>query len=126
MGYSSAGYASCYISTVLPCEKYLGFSIATDLSIDSVLPLSWLMTPELRQHLHTNEFVNLRERVSESSQVPRRLVAGALWQDDMLHADNLWGLRNVEIEIMEQTFHDTPLAAIRHGKLDEYLKWLMA
>jgi hypothetical protein len=125
IGYSSAGYASCYISSALPCEKYLGFSIASDLSVNSSLPLNWLMTPELRQSLHSKEFVNLRERVAESDHVLRRFVAGALWRDDILHVDNLRGLNHVEIDILEKTFHDTPLAAIRYGKFDEYIEWLM-
>lgn len=125
MGYSSAGYASCYISSVIACQRYLGFSIASDLSANSTLPLSWLMAPELRKYLNTDEFVNLRESIASTHAVERRLVAGALWQDDILHVDNLRGLDNLQIDIMERTFHDTPLSAINHGQFDSYLTWLM-
>lgn len=125
MGYSSAGYASCYISSLIACERYLGFSIASDLSVNSNLPLAWFMAPNIREYLHTNEFINLRDPIANTHGVERRLVAGALWQDDVLHVENLQGLENLQIDIMEQAFHDTPLAAIHHGQLDNYLSWLM-
>jgi hypothetical protein len=125
MGYSSGGYASCYVSTIMNCERFLGFSIISDLSPESVLPINGVFSPEIRKYLHTDEFINLRHSLVRSDDVKRRIVCGALWQDDVLHVENLRGLPNVEIDIMDQTFHDTPLTSIQLGKFDDYLEWLM-
>jgi hypothetical protein len=125
MGYSSGGYAGCYVSTILNCERFLGFSIVSDLSTETVLPIGGLFSPEIRKYLHTDEFINLRSSLEKSDDVKRRIVCGALWQDDVLHVENLRGLPNVEIDIMDKTFHDTPLTSIQLGTFDDYLEWLM-
>jgi hypothetical protein len=107
------------------CERFLGFSIISDLSADTLLPINGVFSPEIRKYLHTDEFINLRHSLERSDDVKRRIVCGALWQDDVLHVENLRGLPNVEIDIMDQTFHDTPLTSIQSGVFDDYLEWVM-
>lgn len=126
MGYSSGGYAACYLSQLLSARGCLVFSAPTDMSANTDLPLDYLMSLELRQYLHSAEFVNLKQFISEDPDRTKiKMIVGELWDVDLKHAKNLEGHGNVQIEKLSKCFHNTPEMSIVMGVFDKETNWLI-
>jgi len=123
MGYSSGGFASCFVSGQIPCTSYLGFSIVSDFSINSPLPVNLIIKENIRAQFPKKYLINLRDLVTKNSETKRRFIVGNLSHVDLLFAENLRDLSNTEISYVENSFHATPLDLIASGKMMQHLDW---
>src|SRR4029079_11507048 len=76
-GFSSGGYASLFSSYLMPCKKYLGFSIASDLSSGSKIFPGKFFTPEVRRLIDKKSLLNLRDLAADAADgMDRTLIFG--------------------------------------------------
>jgi len=112
-GFSSGGYPALHMSLKLPCRGYLGFSHATDMSLDSPLQRPLFVTEEVYARLDQRWLLDLRidlERADPA--VPRMLLYGDRATRDTAHARHLAGLN---------TIRATPLAGVGHNTIQNLL-----
>lgn len=126
MGYSSSGYSSWYVALKLGAEKFLGFSLATDLSSNTILPTATYLKQNIRDQIDDSQLLNLATIKPKNSIMKSKLVVGEFEHIDLMHAENMLNFQGVEIEILSKTYHDTPEAGIRMGFFEGYLDWLFA
>ena len=97
-GFSSGGYSSLLFSCLVPCRRYLGFSIRSDFSDHSSLQSAKFFTNEVREKVDKRWLVNLKEMLTISqSQCRRDIYVGQNTPIDIEHADNLRQINNVHI-----------------------------
>ena len=125
-GYSSAGFAACYVSSRIPCCGFLGFSIATDLTHDFQYPLHKFVINQVREKFGDRYLINLVDVLSSSNSLVRhRLVVGEREKLDVAFANNLGGVAGIEIVTVKDCFHDTPETLLASGDLTEHFSWLL-
>ena len=126
-GFSSSGYPALWTSLVIPCDGYLGFSQATDLSLTSSLPLYWFFNEAVRARLDPRWLEDLRVRLEDADPaVPRVLYYGADWAKDVAHAEHLAGLSTIRLERLEGVGHGTVQHLLSEGRLIETFAQLIA
>ncbi|APB98208.1 alpha/beta fold hydrolase [Polynucleobacter asymbioticus] len=97
-GFSSGGYASLLLSCLVPCNRYLGFSIRSDLSEHSALAPPKFFLSEVRELLDKRWLINMRERLTTAAiDCRKEIYVGKDNTEDMRHADNLRGLPDVHL-----------------------------
>lgn len=118
-GFSSGGYAALLTSLLLPeCHGYLGFSHRVDVSPNSLLQQSSIMSQELKDSLDQDWFLDLRSKLEIADrEVPRTLVYGALNACDVAHAQHLEGLDTIRLICLPDTGHNTILKLLASQQL---------
>ncbi len=123
MGYSSGGYASCYVSARLKCEGFLGLSFPADFSLDTALPTDWFIKKPVRELFDQRFLVDLAS-LHDQEPVRRRLIIGAKSQRDRTHAHHLRDNAGFDVIEVEECFHDTPETLMARGEFKQHLDWL--
>jgi len=115
-GFSSGGYASLFSSHLIPCKKYLGFSIASDLSPGSKIFPGKYFTPQVRRGIDKKHLVNLRHlAVDTKDGVDRTLVFGKESAVDCDHAMNMAGIPAIRLVGLNNCDHATIFHMICEG-----------
>jgi hypothetical protein len=97
-GFSSGGYSSLLFSCLVPCKRYLGFSIMSDFSDHSSLRSAKFFTSEVREKVDKRWLVNLKEMLTINQlQCRRDIYVGQNTPVDIEHADNLRQINNLHI-----------------------------
>lgn len=126
-GYSSGGFASYYVSTQLPCAGYLGFSIVTDMRLDTALPTDVYISKAIRERFDSKYLIDLSKLPCEGSHpAPRRLVVGADSAVDLRFTDQMAGVPGLEVIKVPDCRHDTPEVMLPTGQLQAQFDWLLA
>lgn len=126
-GYSSGGFASCYVSTRIPCAGYLGFSIVTDLSLQTALPTDVYLSKEIRTRFDSKYLIDLSTSTAMTQPpVPRRLLVGADSNVDQLFTNTMRHIPRLEVVQVANCRHDTPEVMLGTGELQQQLDWLLA
>jgi hypothetical protein len=116
VGFSSGGYASLFSSYLIPCRKYLGFSIASDLSFGSKIFPGKFFTPEVRRGIDKKNLVNLRNlAVDAKDGVDRTLIFGKESMVDRDHAMNMAGIPALTVVGLDNCDHTTIFHMICEG-----------
>ncbi len=122
LGYSSGGYAACYVSTRLRCAAHLGFSIPADFSLDTELPSDFFMPRDLRALFERRYLLDLASVLPDSS-ARQRLIVGTKSRRDASHARHLQQA-GMDVVALDDCVHDTPETLIANGELRHHLDWL--
>jgi hypothetical protein len=126
-GYSSGGYAALQTSLRLPCQGYLGFSHATDLSPGSRLPYLAHYDEEVFAQLDPRWLVDLRLGLEDADPaIPRVLVYGDRGWKDVAHSRHLAGLQTIRLVRLAGANHDTIKYLLARGRLTEAFRRLVA
>jgi hypothetical protein len=126
-GYSSGGFASYYVSTKLDCAGYLGFSIVSDMRLDTTLPTDVFISKDIRNMVDPKFLVELSGLTDTNRNgVPRRVVVGANSEVDQRFADLIVGVPRLEVIKVPDCRHDTPEAMLPTGQLQAQFDWLLA
>lgn len=105
-GFSSSGYASLLMSSKLDCDGYLGFSVCSDLSAHTTLPLSKYYTPAVAAAIDASVKLNLAARFSAAPPAYQcRIIYGEHSNIDQPHAQNLVGIANIEVAKVSNAGH---------------------
>ena len=107
-GFSSGGYASLLMSTRIACDGYLGFSIGSDVSANSQLPVSKFFTPDVVKDIDDNVKLDLAA-VFKAKPYPYKckIIYGAHTNIDAPHAENLNGIDGFEVCKLADAGHIT-------------------
>lgn len=125
MGFSSGGYAGHFISTLLPCQGYLGLSIVSDFSLDTPLPTDKFISKAIRQKFRPEHLCNLATLPDRSGGARRRLIVGAKDSTDLLYTNSMQDTPNLEVVEVPDCQHDTPETLMAEGHLQAHLDWLL-
>jgi len=126
-GYSSGGFASYYVSTQLDCAGYLGFSIVSDMRLDTPLPTDVFIRKDIREKIDHKYLVELSSLTdTHNDGVPRRVVVGAKSEVDQRFTDVLADVPRLEVIKVPDCRHDTPEALLLTGQLQMQFDWLLA
>jgi hypothetical protein len=126
-GYSSGGFASYYVSTKLDCAGYLGFSIVSDMRLDTLLPTDVFISKDIRNKIDSKYLVELSGLTDTNSDgIPRRVVVGANSEVDQRFADLIAGVPRLAVIKVPECRHDTPEAMLATGQLQAQFDWLLA
>ncbi len=126
-GFSSSGYPALMTSLMFPCDGFLGFSHATDLSPTSSLPHYWFFSEAVRAQLDPRWLVDLRISLQDADpDVPRVICYGGNWAKDVAHAEHLAGLSTIRLERLDAVGHNTVQHLLAHGRLTETFAQLVA
>ncbi len=123
MGYSSGGFASCYVSARIECAGYLGLSFPTDFSLDSTLPTDWFISRQVKERFDQRYLRDLARLLPEAP-ARRRVIAGTKSHRDLELALHLKDVEGVEVIPVENCMHDTPETLIARGEFEQHLDWL--
>ncbi len=126
-GFSSAGYASLLLSTMIPTRRYTGFSVVADLSDD--LPYSAYHTQAeiLRRQLPGSGFRNLRDVIAERPDgVQRTLYFGAQSPVDVMQATKLAGLPDIDLRRLPDCGHHVIRHLVAAGTFFGILEQMLA
>jgi len=124
-GYSSGGYASLYMSYLIKCRRYLGFSLLSDLSEQSDIKSSQFFKQELRSEVSPEMLVDLRRIASDRVDgVPRRIYFGKRFPRDVSHALHLAGLNDFEL-VGLPSGHATIAHLMNENRFEDCLRWLL-
>jgi hypothetical protein len=117
-GFSSGGYGSLLCSCLIPCNGYLGFSISSDLSRNSLLVPGKFFTEDVSSKIPDNWLLDLREFVIDhASSCNRTVFYGAKYKHDVAHAKHLIGIPNLTLHELENCGHITVGALMESGEL---------
>lgn len=116
-GFSSSGFASLYLSSLLPCASYTGFSIATNLAGRSAMPQAGIHGGQLFGNIAAQYLCDLRPRFENLRDSCRRhLIYGADNPVDAREAANM-DLPGIELHRIENCSHQTPSVLLERGEL---------
>ena len=125
-GYSSSGYATLFLSMVMPCRACLVFSPATDLSAGSLLPPPKFFTPPVRNSIDPALLTDLKAGLEKADPaIARTVYYGRKSTRDAAHGDHLLDAANVDLRPMSQTGHNTILPFLANGTFAEELTTLL-
>jgi hypothetical protein len=97
-GFSSGGYSSLVFSCLVPCNRYLGFSVRSDFSDHSSLQSAKFFTNEVREKVDKRWLVNVKDMLTVNQMQWRKdIYVGQNTPVDMEHAENLRQINNVYI-----------------------------
>lgn len=127
-GFSSGGYASFYAACLLPCSRYLGFSLlSTDFSKDSQLYPGKFFTDEVRSHIPEKCLTNLRQLfLARGHPIKGELYYGENSNSDIEHAKNLAGLPDLTFTSIPNCAHQSVAALMERGELSDCFRRLLA
>jgi hypothetical protein len=126
LGFSSGGYGSLFLSTQIPCNAYLGFSIHTHLADRAKFPVGKFLTPEVLSKAPSNSLLNLRDVIDlEKSKIKRTIVYGDNSRGDQLQALNLQGCDGVELIGLPNCGHATVAKVIENKTFIPMLRKLI-
>jgi hypothetical protein len=124
-GFSSGGYASLVSSCLLPCSRYLGFSVVSDLSRNSAIFSGKYFTDNVRGGIDQKWLVNLRDVLLGSSEFPKRdIFFGHDYKMDVEQAENLEGIPGTTI-IGLNCGHQTIASLMESERLTSIFKCLL-
>lgn len=123
LGYSSGGYASCYVSTRLRCAAHLGFSSPADFSLDTTLPTEGFITRARRQLFDPRYLIDLATALPGTTG-RQRLIVGTSSPNDLVNARHLRDAGGMEVVELPDTYHDTPETLIALDDIWQHLDWL--
>ncbi len=123
LGYSSGGYASCYVSTRIPCAAHLGFSFPADFSPDTTLPTEAFIAREKRELFDRQYLIDLA-RVLPASTARQRMIVGDKSTNDLVNAHHLRHAAGMEVIELPDAQHDTPETLIANDEIGLHLDWL--
>jgi hypothetical protein len=116
-GFSSGGYASLILSCLVPCNRYLGFSIRSDFSDHSPLPSAKFFTNEVREKVEKRWRINLKEWLNASQMQCRKdIYVGQDTSVDLQHANNLRQVNNLHLHELS-CGHITLAPLMENGEL---------
>jgi hypothetical protein len=121
--FSSGGYAALLVASMLEASGYLGFSIRTDLSPASQLPMDhYVMREDLRQTAEARLF-DLKPILQERA-APKRgsLYYGKVAKIDADHAKHLADLPNFIIKEVPGAWHNTIVSLLADGTFQGILQ----
>jgi len=125
-GFSSGGYASLFISSLINCSGYLGFSIRSDLSPQSTLHSGKFFTEDVRRKISPRWLTDLRKTLLEKDGgVSRKLFFGAGSNLDAGHAKHLIGVKGLSIYGIENCGHVTPAPLLIKNLFQEEFRRLI-
>lgn len=122
LGYSSGGYAALLSHLMIP-ESLLsiGYSIRSDLNIDSPLHPGKFFSIEYRQHIPKNYLLDLKKFISHDDR-PIHLIYGSNDIVDKVHSENLTKKnKNVHGIELKDCGHDSPAEALINGVFEEMI-----
>lgn len=106
VGFSSGGYGSLFMSTKIPCQAYLGFSIHSSLSKNSALPKGKFLTSEVLDQVPPSELLDIKKLINAEELQPKRiLVFGEDSQNDKAHSLHLDGTPNLILKPLAECGH---------------------
>ncbi len=125
LGYSSSTYASLRLSYEIPCTKYLGFSVVSDLTPASPRLRPKFFTAAVRSEIDQDDLFDLRPHAeARPDGVGRAIYFGGDFEIDARHADNLRGLPGYEIVEVSGCGHSTVERLCAEGKLFRIVRQL--
>jgi len=125
-GFSSSGYASLFVSSLISCGGYLGFSIRSDLSPNSALHSGKFFTEDIRRKIATRWLTDLRKSLLEKDDgVSRKLFFGTDSKLDAEHAEHLVGVKDFSIHGIENCGHITPAPLLTRNLFGEEFRQLI-
>lgn len=125
-GYSGAGYASLMLSTLLPCNGYLGFSVRTDLAAGSPRSPGSLFTEAARAQVPVSLCRNLAPRINAGPRTtPYRIIYGSLSERDRAHAHNIADRPAVSIEEIAGCGHFPITRLLMEDRLGETFRSML-
>lgn len=117
-GYSSGGYASLFVTSLMTKVRYLGFSICSDLSAGSELTRRE-MYERLRHRVDSALFRDMRPEIAQTNGTSYCVHYGQRSADDRTQAEHLRGLGNVELFCHESAGHEITAFLLEEGQLSE-------
>jgi hypothetical protein len=125
-GFSSGGYSSLYVSFLLPCSGYAGFSILTDLSKGSPIDPGTFFSNNSRDNTDEAYLINLRNLADATNdRVRRQIFFGEDSAVDTAHAKNMEGVPNLRTIKVKKTGHHTVAALIEKRRFYDCLRNLL-
>ncbi len=126
LGFSSSSYASLYFSYLIRCNKYLGFSVISDLSAGSPCPAPKYFTADVRGQVNPRDLIDLRAYAKDRYDgVKRTVYFGADSATDVRHAKNLVDLRDYAINECPNCGHATVDHLLSKGRLYRVIRQLV-
>jgi hypothetical protein len=121
--FSSGGYGALLLASRLGARAFLGFSIRTDLSPASPLPMDRYVTREKLRQAVGDRMVDL-EPVLRERAVPGLgvLYYGDGTEIDAAHARHLAGLSNFIVKQVPDTRHNTVMTLLTDGSFERALR----
>jgi len=120
VGFSSGGYAALLAATILKPDRYVGFSVRTDLSPASALPTPPLMATNELEQIPLRLRQNLAPLI-EKSEFSFSLYAGNDDTLDIAHASAVSHLPNVSLTVFPNTAHISVRPLFLSGRLTQAL-----
>lgn len=125
-GYSSSGFASLLMSSKIQNRGYLGFSIRSDYSDETTLPLDKLMTREILSMLDQEVRVDMAKILTEKEDgIQRKVIYGLDSEIDVAHARHLASVPGMHLSEIENCGHLTPAPLLVNNQLLEEFKSLI-
>jgi hypothetical protein len=125
-GFSSGGYASLISSYFLPCAGHLGFSVASDLSHNSVISPPKFFTEAVRKGIDQKWLKNLKADLLRSTEFPRRdIFFGQDYKLDAAHAKNLEGIPGTTVIGLRDCGHLTVASLMESERLTSTFRSLL-
>ena len=126
-GYSSGGYASLYLTTLIESDGYIGFSIESDYSSGGPPEIPFQKKVDLRSNVKPEFLCALRDRIASSQYSVRRAIYYDKEMDrDKAEAENLRGLPNTVFHEIPKSGHAIPETLIQRDSLAQEFEQIRA
>ena len=117
-GYSSGGYASLFMSTIVNPVAYIGFAIESDFSSGGPPARVSRLAIDLRKSVDAEYLVDLSERVSQSAvMIDRKLFFGERSSIDRKQCEAFIDLPGCSVEMVAGSGHELILDLLERGEL---------
>jgi hypothetical protein len=120
-GYSSGGYPSLYVATRMNIIGYVGYSITSDISAGTQLPVR-SMYERLMQGIDPTLLRDLRQDIVESGTLNGFIHYGQRHAIDRAHAEHLEGIEGVDLICHTSARHEVTAHLLEEGRfLDSFI-----
>jgi hypothetical protein len=117
-GFSSGGYGSLFLSTLLNVESYVGFSIESDFSAGGPPGRIAQQPHKFSSAISAKYLVSLAQKVKELNDgIPRLFYYGSRSGLDRAQATCFEGVPGCLVECVQDAGHETPLDLLENEKL---------
>ena len=126
-GFSSGGYAGLLLASIIEASAFLGFSIRTDLSETSPLPMDRYVVREDLRRTASELLLDLKP-VLRKKAAPKVgvLYYGKMTELDATHAKHLADLPNFIVKEVPETLHNTVMSLLADGKFEGIVRKFLA
>jgi hypothetical protein len=121
-GYSSGGYPSLFVATKMNHIGYTGFSISTDVSLQSSIPRT-LIYEKIRNQVNQSLLTNLKPAIMSGNTSRYSIYYGQRDPLDRAQAQHLQDIRGLKLIPLRDAGHELTAYLLEEGRFMETLTY---